>query len=107
MRSYNDEAPAQPAPAPAADPEPTAAAPVAEPVTAQQEDYSNYNQATEGDAGDDSHMNGGEEYEDDDDDVDFNLGNGGGASRAPDNDSYDNDTPGPSHHKGANSKEEG
>lgn len=52
-------------------------------------------------------MNGGEEYEDDDDDVDFNLGNGGGASHAPDNDSYDNSPPGPSHHKGANSKEEG
>lgn len=57
-------------------------------------------------------MNGGEEYEDDDDEVDFNLGNGGGgggggSSHAPDNESYDNGTPGPSHHKGANSKEEG
>lgn len=59
-------------------------------------------------------MNGGEEYEDDDDEVDFNLGNGGGGgggggggSHAPDNESYDNGTPGPSHHKGANSKEEG
>lgn len=57
-------------------------------------------------------MNGGEEYEDDDDEVDFNLGNGGGGgggggSHAPDSESYDNGTPGPSHHKGANSKEEG
>lgn len=52
-------------------------------------------------------MQGGEEYEDDDDDVDFNLGNGGDNSHAPDNESYDNSQSGPPHNNRANSKEEG
>ncbi|CAN8106021.1 unnamed protein product [Discula destructiva] len=107
---YNDEAPAQSAPS-AADPEPSAAPPAAakdEPTAFKQEDYNDYNQANEGDGGDESHMQGAEEYEDDDDEVDFNLGNGGGASHAMDNDSFDNNSQsGPSHSNRANSKEEG
>lgn len=111
MQSYNDEAPAQSAPPPAAEPEPSAApsatAVKEEPTSIQQEDYNDHKQTNEGDGGDDSNMHGADEYEDDDDDVDFNLGNGGGGSHAPDNDSYDNSQSGPAHNNRANSKEEG
>lgn len=55
--------------------------------------------------GEESYMNGGEEYEDDDDEVDFNLGNGD-SSHGQETSSYNN---GAAHmsHKGPNAKEDG
>lgn len=106
-RSYNDDE-ASKAPPPAAEPEPAPAAPqAAEPAEPAGDDY-NYNapsQAAGIDYGEDSHMNGGEEYEDDDDDVDFNLGNS--ASHAPDTPSYNHGTPASAPYKGPNAKEDG
>lgn len=101
--SYNDDEPSKAAPA--AEPEPVAPT-AAEPVAKVEEDYSynTNNQSLDYDVGDDSHMNGAEEYEDDDDDVDFNLGNGG--SHAPDTPTYSgNNVTAPS--KGPNAKEDG
>lgn len=103
--SYNDDDTSKAAPPPAAAPEP--AAPLAESVEPAGDDY-NYNattQAAGADYGEDSHMNGGEEYEDDDDDVDFNLGNS--ASHAPDTPSYNHSASASAPSRGPNAKEDG
>lgn len=101
LSSYNDEAPAPPAAAP----EPVA--PRAEPAPAAakpEDDQSGGHHGADLASGEDSHMNGGEEYEEDDDDVDFNLGNGD--THAPDTPSY-NQAPAATTHKNPNAKEDG
>lgn len=105
IHSYNDEEPVKAAPPAAPEPAPAPAAEPAAPTT-RDDEYNHFDQAADGDAGDDSHMNGAEEYEDDEDDVDFNLGNGD--SHAPDTDSYHNG-PAPVQQRGPgpNSKEDG
>lgn len=99
--SYNDEAPAPPAAAP----EPVA--PRAEPAPAAgkpEDDQSGGHHGADPASGEDSHMNGGDEYEEDDDDVDFNLGNGD--THAPDTPSY-SQAPAATTHKNPNAKEDG
>ncbi|KAG6358871.1 hypothetical protein INS49_012390 [Diaporthe citri] len=98
---YNDEAPAPPAAAP----EPVA--PKAEPAPAPgkpEDDQSGGHHGADPAFGEDSHMNGAEEYEEDDDDVDFNLGNGD--THAPDTPSY-SQAPAATTHKNPNAKEDG
>ncbi|KUI62903.1 hypothetical protein VP1G_10023 [Cytospora mali] len=107
---YNDDAPTRTAAASAPEPD----APVAEPAEHSNTNYNNNandnddhhdtSYAADHDIGDDSHMNGAEEYEEDDDDVDFNLGNGD--SHAPDTPSYNN-APAQPMHRGPNAKEDG